>query len=135
MARRDDDEDEGPFAVVHRLVAQIPRGQVATYGQISALIGRRLTPLGVGWAIRAAPDGAIPWQRVVNAQGRISTDDQHPGLQREMLESEGVIFDARGRIDLDRFGWSGDANAEPRAKKAGAKKASAKKARTPRSGR
>lgn len=104
---KDADVEDGPFAVVHRLVAQIPRGQVATYGQLSKLIGRRLTPLGVGWAIRAAAEGAIPWQRVVNAHGRISTDDQHPGLQREMLESEGVIFDARDRIDLSRFGWSG----------------------------
>lgn len=109
-------EEEGPFAVVHRLVGQIPTGRVATYGQISQLIGRRLTPLGVGWAIRAAPEGAIPWQRVVNAQGKISTDDQHPGLQREMLESEGVIFDARDRIDLMRFGWSGVASARPIAK-------------------
>jgi len=116
-------EDEGPFAVVHRLVGQIPRGKVATYGQISQLIGRRLTPLGVGWAIRAASEGAIPWQRVVNAQGRISTDDQHPGLQREMLESEGVIFDARDRIDLSRFGTS-SAKARPVTKTAPTRKAS-----------
>lgn len=116
-APKDDDVEEGPFAVVHRLVAQIPRGRVATYGQLSELIGRRLTPLGVGWAIRAAPDGAIPWQRVVNAQGRISTDDQHPGLQREMLESEGVIFDARARIDLSRFGWDGLPMKKPRSER------------------
>jgi methylated-DNA-protein-cysteine methyltransferase related protein len=109
MASKKPTPDEAPFAVVQRLVRSIPRGKVATYGQLSRLIGRRLTPVGVGWAIRAAPDGTIPWQRVVNASGGISTDDQHPGLQREMLESEGVRFDGAGRIDLSRFGWDPDA--------------------------
>jgi methylated-DNA-protein-cysteine methyltransferase-like protein len=88
-------------------VRKIPRGKVATYGQISLLIDRRLTPVGVGWAIRAAPEGSIPWQRVVNARGGISTDKEHPGLQRAMLEAEGVRFDAHGQIDLDRYGFSG----------------------------
>jgi methylated-DNA-protein-cysteine methyltransferase related protein len=86
-------------------VRRIPRGKVATYGQLSRLIDRRLTPVGVGWAIRAAPDGSIPWQRVVNARGGISTDGEHPGLQRAMLESEGVRFDKDGTIELERYGW------------------------------
>jgi len=77
---------------------------VATYGQLSALIDRRLTPVGVGWAIRAASD-AIPWQRVVNGRGGISTDGEHPGLQRAMLEAEGVAFGRDGTIDLARYGW------------------------------
>ena len=58
-----------------------PRGQVATYGQLSALLGRRLSPVGIGWALRAAPDG-LPWHRVVNARGGASTDAESPGLQR-----------------------------------------------------
>lgn len=99
--------DEAPFAAVQRLVRSIPRGKVATYGQLSRMIGRRLTPVGVGWAIRAAPEGAVPWQRVVNARGGISTDGERPGLQREMLESEGVGFDAAGHVELARFGWDG----------------------------
>jgi methylated-DNA-protein-cysteine methyltransferase-like protein len=86
-------------------VRKIPRGKVLTYGQISELIERRLTPVGVGWAIRAAPDGSIPWQRVVNAKGGISTDGEHPGLQREMLEAEGICFDREGRLDLIRYGF------------------------------
>ncbi|AKU99571.1 methylated-DNA--protein-cysteine methyltransferase-related protein [Labilithrix luteola] len=94
-----------PFEAVWKIVKKIPRGRVATYGQISQLIGRRLTPVGVGWAIRAAGDDRIPWQRVVNASGGISTDDQHPGLQRAMLEAEGVRFERDGRIDLARYGW------------------------------
>jgi methylated-DNA-protein-cysteine methyltransferase-like protein len=94
-----------PFEQVWRLVRRIPRGKVATYGQLSQWIGRRLTPVGVGWAIRAAPDGLIPWQRVVNARGGISTDHEHPGLQRSMLEKEGVRFSLDGHIDLTRCGW------------------------------
>lgn len=94
-----------PFEAVQALVRRIPRGKVTTYGALSRAIAGRLTPVGVGWAIRAAPDGAIPWQRVVNASGGISTDREHPGLQREMLESEGVTFERDGTIDLARFGW------------------------------
>ncbi len=94
-----------PFERVHALVNRIPRGRVATYGQLSRLIARRLTPVGIGWALRAAPEDAIPWHRVVNAQGRVSTDDQNPGLQRAMLESEGVTFDDEGEIDLAKFQW------------------------------
>src|SRR6476469_7265582 len=94
-----------PFQLVWRILRRIPRGKVATYGQLSRMIDGRLTPVGVGWAIRAAPDGSIPWQRVVGAGGRISTDREHPGLQRGLLEAEGVRFDRDGRVDLERFGW------------------------------
>lgn len=95
-----------PFEVVWALVRSIPRGRVATYGQLSAQIAGRLTPIGVGWAIRAAPEGTIPWHRVVAAGGRIATDREHPGLQREMLESERVRFDADGNVDLARHAWT-----------------------------
>jgi methylated-DNA-protein-cysteine methyltransferase-like protein len=95
----------GPFQRVWMLVKRIPRGRVATYGQLAALIERRLTPVGVGWALRAAPPGSIPWHRVVNARGGISTDGEHPGLQRERLEAEGVCFDAEGRVDLLKVAW------------------------------
>jgi methylated-DNA-protein-cysteine methyltransferase-like protein len=93
------------FDRVWALVRRIPRGRVATYGQLSLLIERRLTPAGIGWALRAAPDGLVPWQRVVNARGGISTDGEHAGLQRSLLEAEGVRFRADGTIDLARFGW------------------------------
>jgi methylated-DNA-protein-cysteine methyltransferase related protein len=97
----------GPFERVFRLVRRIPRGKVATYGQLSQMIDRRLTPIGVGWAIRAAAEGSIPWQRVVNARGGISTDREHPGMQRALLEAEGVRFRKDGSIDLNRYGWRG----------------------------
>lgn len=97
--------EPGPFERVWMIVQQIPRGRVATYGQISQMIDRRLTPIAIGWALRAVPEGAIPWHRVVNASGGISTDREHPGLQRALLEAEGVRFDVRGCVDLERIGW------------------------------
>jgi methylated-DNA-protein-cysteine methyltransferase-like protein len=104
MTKREEKETP-PFERVWKLVKKIPRGKVATYGQLSLLIDRRLTPVGVGWAIRAAKEDTIPWHRVVNASGGVSTDRENPGLQRAMLESEGVRFDHEGRIDLRVHGW------------------------------
>jgi methylated-DNA-protein-cysteine methyltransferase-like protein len=94
-----------PFERVWKIVKRVPRGRVVTYGQLSQLIDGRLTPVGVGWAIRAAAEGSIPWQRVVNSSGGISTDRENPGLQRALLEAEGVPFDEDGRIDLARVAW------------------------------
>lgn len=94
----------GPFQRVWTLVRRIPRGRVATYGQLSEMIGKRLSPIAIGWAVRAAPEGSIPWHRVVNARGGISTDKDHPGLQRSLLEAEGVRFSG-GVIDLQRYQW------------------------------
>jgi methylated-DNA-protein-cysteine methyltransferase related protein len=96
---------KGPFARVWELVARVPRGRVVTYGELSNMIDRRLSPVGIGWAMRAAPEDSIPWHRVVNASGGSSTDRENPGLQRAMLEAEGVVFDRSGHIDLKRFGW------------------------------
>jgi methylated-DNA-protein-cysteine methyltransferase-like protein len=95
----------GIFEKVWQLVRRVPRGRVVTYGQLSLLVDKRLTPVGIGWAIRAAPDGAVPWQRVVNGSGGISTEREQPGIQRAMLEAEGVRFGPDGLIDLDRYGW------------------------------
>jgi methylated-DNA-protein-cysteine methyltransferase-like protein len=94
------------FGRVHRLVNAIPRGRVATYGQLSEGVGRRLTPVGIGWALRAAADG-VPWHRVINASGGISTRGSSAALQRELLEAEGVRFGASGRVDLARYRWKG----------------------------
>jgi methylated-DNA-protein-cysteine methyltransferase-like protein len=94
-----------PFERVWRIVKRVPRGRVVTYGQLARMIEHRLSPVGVGWAVRAAPEGSIPWHRVVNSQGGISTDREHPGLQRAMLEAEGIVFDADGNLDLARVGW------------------------------
>lgn len=91
------------------LVQQIPAGQVATYGQIAALTGN-CTARMVGYAM-AALDGsaAVPWQRVVNAQGKISprADSHNTEAQRLRLVEEGIVFDATGRINLRRYRWLG----------------------------
>lgn len=98
------DAREAVFAVVRR----IPAGQVMTYGQIASELGSRLSPRAVGWMLHRCPDG-IPWQRVVNASGGCSTDrlpDFPQGLQRSMLEGEGVAFRDDGTLDLERFRWN-----------------------------
>jgi methylated-DNA-protein-cysteine methyltransferase-like protein len=92
------------FARVHGWVAKIPRGRVATYGQLSELIDGRLTPVGVGWALRAGGP-KLPWHRVVNASGGISTDKEQPGRQRTLLVAEGVRFTADGTVDMARHQW------------------------------
>ena len=102
---------------VWEIVRQIPPGKVATYGQIANLIPppEGMDPAEyavyrsrwVGSAMRRSP-GDVPWQRVINAQGKISLSD--PALQtrqRELLEAEGVPFDQRQRVDLVRYGWEG----------------------------
>jgi methylated-DNA-protein-cysteine methyltransferase-like protein len=95
----------GPvFARVHALVARIPRGKVATYGQLSELVDGRLSPAGIGWALRAA-DAELPWHRVINSRGTVSTDGDTPGRQRALLEAEGVSFDKSGTIDLEKYQW------------------------------
>jgi methylated-DNA-protein-cysteine methyltransferase related protein len=92
------------FARVHAWVAKIPRGRVATYGQLSELVDGRVSPVGVGWALRAGGPG-LPWHRVVNAQGGLSTETEEPGRQRALLSAEGVKFGPDGRIDLVRHQW------------------------------
>ena len=96
------------FADVYALVRRIPKGRVMTYGQIATLLGSRLSPRAVGWAMHGSPRG-VPWQRVVNASGGCSTDrmpDIAPGLQRALLEAEGVVFRAGGTLDLARHRWT-----------------------------
>lgn len=91
------------------LVAQIPRGRVATYGQLARL-ARAPTPRIAGYALAGIPEG-FPWQRVINSRGEVSPRKHGDGhlTQRALLEREGVRFDARGRVDLDRYGWKAGA--------------------------
>ena len=100
------------FDRVYAVVRMIPRGKVASYGQIAALLGHPRAARTVGWALNALRDNDIddvPWQRVINSQGRISISRADLGaeLQRALLEEEGVEFDPRGYVDLKRFGWEG----------------------------
>jgi len=94
------------FDAVYEAVRQIPRGRVATYGQIAHLLDNPAGSRAVGWALRALPSGNdVPWQRVVNARGEISLSERHHALQQAFLESEGVRFNQSGRISLDRYQW------------------------------
>ena len=104
-------------------VALIPEGRVATYGQVAFLAGLPGHARQVGFALRGLPEGsAVPWQRVVNAQGEISSRDDPAweGFQRHLLEEEGVRFEPkgeRGRIDLERFGWDPEPGIRPTRKR------------------
>ncbi len=99
---------QGSYARIHAVVRRIPRGRVASYGQVAALAGLGGHARQVGYSLHAlGPDSNVPWQRVVNARGEVSPR-RMPGcdvIQRVLLEREGIVFDARGRIDLARFGW------------------------------
>jgi methylated-DNA-protein-cysteine methyltransferase-like protein len=88
------------------VVRRIPRGRVATYGQIATLAGFPRQPRLGGHALRHADD-EVPWHRVVNARGELSPRAQSDSVhvQRARLVAEGVRFDDRGRVDLARFGW------------------------------
>ena len=94
---------------VRQVVAQIPSGQLATYGQIAELIGAYGCARQVGWALRRlALPSTVPWHRVVNAQGRISMSLSREGsdwIQRELLVAEGIPVDAEGKLPLARYRW------------------------------
>jgi methylated-DNA-protein-cysteine methyltransferase-like protein len=91
------------------VVRRIPRGRVATYGQVARLANLPGHARLVGYALAALDDRSrVPWHRVVNARGRISLRrDEGPMamLQRQLLETEGVVFDSWGAIRLDLFRW------------------------------
>src|SRR5215469_133177 len=99
------------FEKIYRIVLLIPRGRVMTYGQIARLLGGRYSPRLVGWAMHVTPNDErnIPWHRVINSQGGISTGKvlaHNPDLQKWMLEAEGVAFDDRDKCDLSVYQWS-----------------------------
>jgi len=97
------------YLAIYRIVAKIPRGRVATYGQVAQLAGLESHARLVGYALHALPDGAsLPWQRVVNAKGMVSRrrSGSAPGArQRRLLESEGIRFDEEGRLSLAEWRW------------------------------
>lgn len=92
---------------IYEVVRQIPPGRVATYGQVARVVGAPTTAREVGEAMAALrrdpPIPPVPWQRVINAHGKVSTGRR----QQSLLEQEGVIFNAKGHTDLHHFGWQG----------------------------
>ncbi len=95
---------------IYDVVRQIPLGRVATYGQIARIVGG-ISAQMVGFALAALREREqvepVPWQRVINAKGKISPHGAGFGtaIQRQILEEEGMLFDEEGRIDLAVFGW------------------------------
>lgn len=95
------------YESIYAVVRQVPRGRVTTYGQVSRMVPGTTARI-VGYAMAATPPGSdIPWQRVINSQGKISPHGAGFGsaLQQHMLSEEGLLFDSSGRIDLHLFGW------------------------------
>jgi methylated-DNA-protein-cysteine methyltransferase related protein len=107
------------FRIVWEIVEQIPEGICSSYGQIASMIPPpegidpeqydRLSPRWVGSAMNASKDRVIPWQRVINSQGKISfpAGSSTADEQRALLEMEGVEFDEQGRVDFETVGWDG----------------------------
>lgn len=107
---------------VWEIARRIPKGKVTTYGKIAAMIP---PPVGmslkdyqafgarwVGSAMANCPED-VPWQRVINAQSRISLRGKKGQTrQRELLEDEGIEFDEKGRINLSHYGWDGKVEAQ-----------------------
>lgn len=104
-------ETEKPlYERIYAIVCQIPPGKVATYGQIAEIAGGCSARM-VGYAMAALrhihrPE--VPWQRVINRQGKISIHDPFgKSIQRKLLEEEGVYFDKNDRVDFHEYGWIG----------------------------
>jgi methylated-DNA-protein-cysteine methyltransferase related protein len=97
------------YAKIYAAIRRIPKGKVATYGQIAELAGLAKQPRLVGYALfQQEVDEDLPWHRVVNAKGEISYSparQQADHLQKVLLEAEGVVFNAKGRIDLKTYRW------------------------------
>ena len=98
----------GVFERLLAVVRRIPRGRVASYGQVATLAGLKHYARHVGYALHALPEGTpLPWHRVVNARGGISLRGFNGAAETLALRlaAEGVEFDPRGRVRLERFGW------------------------------
>ena len=92
---------------VYEIVRGIPRGRVMTYGQIAMILGEGYTARTVGYVMHGADAEKVPWQRVINSQGKCSTGRLTipVNLQQDMLEQEGVVFSQKGKCDLGKFQW------------------------------
>ena len=94
---------------IYAIVKRIPRGRVATYGQVATLAGLDGHARQVGYALHSLPDRSdVPWHRVINARGEVSprtSGDSHE-LQRMLLEEEGIVFSPDGRVALKTYRWN-----------------------------
>jgi methylated-DNA-protein-cysteine methyltransferase-like protein len=98
------------YRKIYAVVKKIPRGKVASYGQVARIAGFPRHARVVGYALHALKSGnneKVPWQRVISAQGHISLKDFDGGaiIQRKLLESEGIEFGINDKVNWERFGW------------------------------
>ena len=95
------------YQKIYEVVKQIPRGRVATYGQVAEIAGLVGQARLVGYALHALIQEDVPWQRVVNSRGEISMqkNETEKSLQQVMLEAEGVVFIRLGKLDLKKYRW------------------------------
>src|SRR5512139_3807746 len=100
QAMQIDSQTRALFPRVYDIVRQVPRGKVTTYGDVAQLVGQGCDARVVGYAMANCPDD-VPWQRVINSQGKISLQGDAAQKQRLRLEAEGIAFDAGGKIDLN----------------------------------
>ena len=101
---------ESLYARIYAVVKRIPRGKVASYGQVARIAGLERHARLAGYALHSLPDelvNKVPWHRVINAQGYVSirSNPLAASLQKKLLEQEGVVFDSRDRVDMKKFGW------------------------------
>ncbi len=104
-------EPDPLYQRIYDMVRRVPYGKVTTYGRIAELVGG-CTARMVGYAMAALKSGShpdVPWQRVINAKGKVSVHGDGIGnaMQRAILEDEGVVFDANDKVDFRVVGWSG----------------------------
>ena len=101
--------DDYTRAVIE-MIKRIPPGKVCTYGRIGRLAGKVNGARQVAWILHSSSRRhRLPWHRVINAQGRISLPKTGGyAEQRSRLQAEGIVFDAAGRIDLEKYLWGGD---------------------------
>ena len=99
------------FSKIYKVVCKIPKGKVATYGQVALMAGNPRWSRVVGYALHNNPTPmVIPCHRVVNREGRVADAFAFGGgkTQRKLLEDEGIVFELDGRVDLKKYGWDGN---------------------------
>ena len=88
------------------VIAMVPKGKVASYGQVAKLAGYPGYARQVVWALHSSSKKhQLPWHRIINSQGKIGLTDEHRNRQKLLLEKEGIEVDAYGKVDLNEFAW------------------------------
>jgi methylated-DNA-protein-cysteine methyltransferase-like protein len=104
----EDMEPKPLYSRFYEIIQRIPKGRVATYGQIANIAGFPGYARQVGYALNSLPEGIdVPWHRVINSKGMISIKKGgfYDNIQRLLLEEEGVNFDNRNRVSLTKHKW------------------------------